>query len=76
MPPRASSARNKLVSFVYCTVAFLQSRCASLITPDDKGLTPLHAACWMGRDEVARFLLEKGVAVQPHTTDASRDTAR
>ena len=28
----------------------------------------------MGRDEVARFLLEKGVAVQPHTTDASRDT--
>ena len=56
------------------TVAFLQSRGASLITPDDKGLTPLHAACWMGRDEVARFLLEKGVAVQPHTTDASRDT--
>ena len=48
------------------TATLLHSRGAKLEVPDDIGWTPLHAACFEGHDEVVRFLLEHGVAVQPH----------
>ena len=34
---------------------------------DDYGWTPLHVACCEGHDEIVRFLIDKGVPVEPTT---------
>ncbi|KTC94753.1 ankyrin repeat-containing protein [Legionella geestiana] len=52
-----------------CLVRHLVDNGADIEIPDDSGFTPLLTAVWADKEDIAKYLLDKGAS--PHKTEAS-----